>query len=94
MLEVIAAISSLLSLLEAGGAVVRGLEKLSSLREALVAILALNNEVTDFRVVIIELSSILRQEPENFPGSADLSQSLKLLLERAKERILELECLI
>ena len=93
-MDIVSAISAIITLLGAGGTIVNGLEKLSSLREAPNSVLALNNEISDFRAVTLELFHLLRQESIKSSASQTHIQNLHLVLGRAREKILELECLI
>ena len=75
---------------------VGGLERLSSLREAPNTVLALNNEIADFRLVSFELAKHLR-DLSTRPDSVDvqiLSTDVLPILDRARNRIMELEFLI
>ena len=74
---------------------VSGIERLSSLREAPDVILALNNEISDFRLVIFEVASYLRQEPtRSSPSAQAFSTNVMLILDRARDRLIKLEALI
>ena len=93
-MDVISAVSGIITLLGAGGTIVGGLERLSSLREAPNTILALNNDVSDFRFVVLELISVLQHEPITSSTSQAFSQNLDSVLRRARDKLVELECLI
>ena len=74
---------------------VSGLERLSSLREAPDVILALNNEISDFRLVIFEVASYLQQEPtRSSPNAQTFSTNVLPILDRARDRLIKLEALI
>ena len=87
--------ASIITLLAAGGSIVDGLEKLASLREAPDIILALNNEISDFRVVIFEIANYLQQEPiQSLPNAQGFHTNILPLLNRARDKLDELEALI
>ena len=88
-------VGSLIAVLGAGGSVASGLQKLSSLRKAPDAILALNNEISEFRLVVQMAHDLLQKYGNtaevDFTGNAE---TLRLILVRAKERLLVLDMLI
>ena len=87
--------ASIIAVLGAGGSVVGGLEKLSSLREAPDMILALNNEISDFRLVVFELASYLRDQPTRSSTNVHtFIDNIPPILDRARDKLLELESLI
>ena len=87
--------ASIVTLLAASGSIVGGLEKLSSLREAPDIILALNNEISDFRLVIYELTNYLQQDPAGSPSRAQaFSTQILPILDRARSKLTELESII
>jgi Fungal N-terminal domain of STAND proteins len=53
--------ASIVALLGAAGAVVNGLQKLTSIYHASNSLLALINELSDFQVVLCSLSSVVTQ---------------------------------
>ena len=72
-----------------------GLDKLSSLREAPGTILALNNELSDFRLVCFELSNCLEDSSSNSSENTRMiSAAIMPILDCARTKIMELECLI
>ena len=93
-MDILSSVSGIITLLGAGGTIVQGLERLCSLREAPNTVLALNNEVSDFRFIILEILGLLQQESTRSSTSQAFSQSLDTVLQRAREKLLELECLI
>ena len=93
-MDVLSAVSGIITLLGAGGTIIQGLERLSSLREAPNTVLALNNEVSDFRVAILELMSILQQESAISSISRAYNNNLGSVLRRAQDKLMELESLI
>ena len=86
--------ASIITLLTASGSVVGGLEKLSSLREAPNIILALNNEISDFRLVIFELANYLQDSARSSIHQQPFSTEILPVLKRAREKLIELESLI
>ena len=94
--------ASILTLLAASRSMVGGLQKLSSLRQAPDIILALNNEISDFQLVIFELDNYLQQDlarssANNQPCSANnqpFSADILPILDRAKVKLMELKSLI
>ena len=93
-MDVLSAISGIITLLGAGSTIVQSLERLSSLREAPHIVLALNNEVSDFRIAIFELLSILQQDSTRSSTSQAYNDNLDSILHRAREKLVELESLI
>ena len=90
--------ASIITLLAAGGTVIRGLERLSSLRAAPNIILALNIEISDFRLAILELSNSLQREPVKSNNILWNTQAFRTellpILHRARNKLIELESLI
>ena len=93
-MDILSAVSGIITLLGASGTIVSSLEKLSSLREAPNTVLALNNEVSDFRLVIHESLNILQQENTRSSVSQAYAQNFDSVLRRARDKLVELECLI
>ena len=93
-MDILSAVSSVITLLGAGGTIVQGLERLSSLREAPNTVLSLNNEVSDFRVAILELLSLLQQDSVRSSISPAYNNNLDSVVRRARDKLVELECLI
>jgi hypothetical protein len=81
----------ILTMLEAGGNIGRGLKKVVALRKAPDILLALNNEVVDLQIVIEDVDDLLRQHEEIALGP---TRSLCQALERSKETLSRLESLI
>lgn len=79
-------------MLEASGRVCKGLEKLTALRNASVAFLALNNEVADTQCLVQELHDLARQHQDTY--SRAISPGVCTALERVKQTLLVLEQLI
>ena len=81
----------ILTMLEAGGKIGRGLKKVIALRKAPDILLALNNEVIDLQIVVEDVDDLLRQHKQIALGH---TRSLYQALERSKETLLRLESLI
>ena len=89
--------ASIITLLGTGNAIVCGLEQLASLRQAPNTILALNNEISDFRLVALEANTILREhQDQTHKGSTNSLFAINLgpILDHAREKLLELEKLL
>ena len=93
-MDILSAISGIITLLGGGGTIVQGLERLSSLRDAPNTILALNNEVSDFRVAVLKVLSILQQESVRSSVPRTYNDDLDSILRRAQDKLVELESLI
>ena len=87
--------ASIITLLAVGGNVFGGLERLSSLREVPDSVLALRNEISDFRLVSLELAKHLQDLSAKPP---EITQTLSInvlpILDRTRNTIMELEALI
>ena len=79
-----------LTILGAGRKIGKGLKKLTRLKDAPDALLALDNEVSDLHCLIQDVENILQQRPED----SGLPQSLTGALRRAKTVLLALESVI
>ena len=88
---------SILTLLGAGGSIAGAFEKLRSLRQAPEALHALNNEISDLHLIVLETNTLL-QEHQDIASinrrTQDFAANLKPILDRAREKLLELESLI
>ena len=86
---------SIITLLGAGGSIAKALGKLHLASDAL---FALNNEVSDLHVIVLETNRILQEHGNQIDGTQStpnsISKHLGSLLERAKQKLLELETLI
>ncbi len=96
--------ASIITIVGLVGNVGTGLEKFYRLREAPEEVLALNNEISDFKAVLLRLGEIIdgllqidhdtahhRRQLENLRSSAS---QLAVYIQRAKDQLLELEKLI
>ena len=89
--------ASILTVLGANYSVMQGLEQLASLRHAPNTILALNNEISDFKLVALEANAVLREHRDQTcetNTSQSIAASLGPVLDHAREKLLELECLL
>jgi hypothetical protein len=82
--------AGIIAFLGASAKVVGFLEELSSLRNAPAAILALNNEIADLRMLFCGLEEIARQQT----NSAVTTSNVKPTLDRAKQKVLQLETIL
>lgn len=89
-----------LALIGAANQVAVGLNKLASLKGAPAAILALNNEVSDLRLVLQETEPLLLKHNQaagsdqpNFPPKM-IDATFLRSMDRAKEKLLDLESVI
>ena len=84
--------ASILTILSAGGQILRDLSKIINLGWAPDVLLALNNEVVDLKITINNIDSFL-QEQDQKANSACLT-SIANALQRTKTTLLELEQII
>lgn len=82
--------AGIVAVVGAASSVGRTLGKLASLRGAPNAIRALNNEIEDLRLILQEIDTLLRRDIDS-SGPSFHHQSLSGSLQRAKEKLLELE---
>ena len=91
---------SIVALIGAAQQVAVGLNKLASLRGAPAAVLALNNELSDLRLVLSEAEPLLLKHGRATVASQTAASSLandtrlKLSIEGAKDKLVELESII
>ena len=81
--------AGIVAVVGAASSVGRTLGKLASLRGAPDTIRALNNEIEDLRLILQEIDTLLRREIDSSGPSHH--QSLSGSLQRAKDKLLELE---
>ena len=92
--------ASIIALIGAAKQVAVGLDKVASLRGAPAAVLALNNELSDLRLVLNEAEPLLLMHGRSDVRTpADIStpldgDRLKLSVNRAKDRLVELEVIL
>lgn len=91
---------SIVALIGAAQQVAVGLNKLASLRGAPAAVLALNNELSDLRLVLSEAEPLLLKHGRATAASQTVTSTvakdtrLKLSVEGAKDKLVELESII
>ena len=81
----------ILTLLEAGGTIGKGLKKIITLRKAPDVLLALKNEVVDLQIVVQDVDDLLRQH-SGITETAPI-RSVCRALEQSKETLLVLDSL-
>lgn len=86
--------ASIVTLLTAANHVAIGLNKLSSIDGAPAAVRALNNEVEDLRLVLTEAEPLLRKHGDVTMPSAVAAISLEPIIERAKNKLKDLEAIV
>ncbi|KAI9873434.1 MAG: hypothetical protein M1830_000415 [Pleopsidium flavum] len=85
--------ASVLTVVGAAGAVLKSLKKLSSFRRAPEEVHALIDEVSDLQTVLRDIETFLQERREN-DRSLHRVLGLSVLLERAKDKLLELDSII
>ena len=86
--------ASVITLIAAANQVAVGLNKLASLRGAPGAVLQLNNEVSELRLVLSVAEPLLHKHDQANAADGATSPALQLSIERAKDRLTELETVI
>ncbi len=86
--------ASVLTLLAAANQVAKGLDKLASIKEAPAAVLALNNEVSEIRLILCEAQPLLQKYENTVASSTDGDRSLQTSIDRAKARLLDLQSIV
>ena len=92
--------ASIIAIVGIGGQVAKSIKRLASLKGAPDLILALNNELSDIRLIIIAIQDVFqRQQITSVPflgnqtGEANINASVTSALNQANEKVLELEAL-
>ena len=92
--------ASIIAVIGVGGQAARAVRKLASLKGASDTVLALNNEISDLRLVVLAIQDIFQKQQTNgvqFPGSTasevDINASVTSSLRHAKEKSVELDAL-
>ena len=88
---------SVLAILGSSGSVGKAVKKLMGLRSVPDALLALNNEISDFHLIVSKTDALLqlyRGTPSTTSRVVSFATEISPLLVRGKARLLELECLI
>ena len=86
--------TSVLTLLTAANKVAKGLDKLASIKGAPAAVLALNNEVSDLRLVLAEAELLLQKHAHTTIPPMTGDRTLQHSIDQAKERLTDLESII
>ena len=85
---------SVLTLLTTANKVAKGLDKLASIKGAPAAVLALNNELSDLRLVLHEAEPLLQKHARIADSLTAGDRVLQLNIDQAKERLTDLELII
>ena len=85
---------SVLTLLTTANKVAKGLDKLASIKGAPAAVLALNNELSDLRLVLHEAEPLLQKHARITDSLTAGDRVLRLNIDQAKERLTDLESII
>lgn len=86
--------ASVLTLLTAANKVAKGLDKLASIKGAPAAVLALNNELSDLRLVLTEAEPLLQRHAHTAVSLTSGSRTLQLSIDKAKGRLADLESIV
>ena len=91
---------SIIAIIGVGGQTAKTIKKLASIKGAPDSILALNNEISDIRLIIIAIQDVFEKQRTTgkpFPGyrasEANVDASVISALEQANKKVLELEAL-
>lgn len=93
-MEAVGFAASVLTLLAAANQVAKGLDKLASIKEAPDAVLALNNEVSEIRLILCEAQPLLQKYESTVVSSVSEDRSLQVSIDRAKERLEDLQSIV
>lgn len=86
--------ASVLTLLTAANKVAKGLDKLASIKGAPAAVLALNNELSDLRLILAEAEPLLQRHAHTALSPMTGSRTLQLSIDKAKGRLADLESIV
>jgi len=86
--------ASIVGLIAAANQVAVGLNKLASLRGAPAAVLQLNNEVSDLRLVLSGAEPLLYKHDQIAASRGSGNPAVQLSIERAKKRLADLESVV
>ncbi len=92
MIDPLSITAGIFTLLGAGERIGKFLRKVASLRNAPEILLAVNNEITDLRAVVLMFDDLLQRQ-YNRSDAAPYSQ-LSVILEKVKQTLLRLEQLV
>lgn len=93
-MEAVGFAASVLTLLAAANQVAKGLDKLASIKKAPDAVLALNNEVSEIRLILCEAQPLLQKYESTVVSSVSEDRSLQVSIDRAKERLEDLQSIV
>lgn len=86
--------ASVLTLLTAANKVAKGLDKLASIKGVPAAVLALNNELSDLRLVLTEAEPLLQKHAHTAVPPTTGNRTLQLSINKAKGRLADLESIV
>ena len=81
--------ASVLTLLGAGGAIAKGVDRIRSLKKASDILLQLHNEISDLQLLIHAVNGFFHQHSD--PDICDQQEIICAVLQRAKDTVVELE---
>ena len=93
MAEALSLAASIIAVLGAAEGVAKGIVKIQSIRNAPDEILALNNEISDLKVLLYDIQHFVQTTPES-QISRNYIEPLMTSTERAKEKLLQLDALV
>ena len=93
MADPLSVTASIIAVLGAAEGVSKTLAKIRNLRHAPEELLALINEVSDLRIILGDVQNYVRDNA-GFPALQDTLQHLSVLLNRGKEKLLQLDELV
>ena len=95
MADPLSLVASIIAVVGAAETISKTLSKIKLLRNAPDGLLALNNEVADFTVLLRTIENhLLSTEPQRVAPPLDILDCISALISRAKDRLLQLEQLI
>ena len=89
--------ASIIAVLGASGAITSTLDKTKVIRQAPETIIALNNEISDLRLIVYETQRLLRENLDRDPKGSEsivFADEVAPVLIRGRDKLLELESLI
>ena len=92
MIDLLSVYASIVAIVQAGGAVGKGLTKILNSRNAPDILLALNNEVADLQCIVQDIDGLLRQHLD--ATDQEPVASVDRMLQKAKQILLKLESLL
>ena len=94
MADPLSLIASIIAVVGAAEGVSKTLAKMKSIRDAPDELLALINEVSDLRIILMDVQSYIAQNLRRPRIAQDELQHMSTLIDRAKEKLLKLDELI